>query len=337
MSFDVSNYSPHRISIKTDMGAEARSVKVYKGLTADLACRAGFAKKIQDTRGNDYVINIRSLGKAWARDSVITKSGLSNKIKDTFAEKFFNQAEKDREFLKELNDVLRGDESGFLKLELRQLKNLPPRLNNPIDKSRIYNRIRRALLSDLPSKSEDIQWAKKVNERFPDLEGMGVKEFNKLVKILQQIDPSGNTPIKSDKMSMTVSKALDLGSLNPSLSKLKADIEIAWKPPYAKSIELEDGAVFEKWMKDLGHISNNHIFVGKDGKSVGFTTSKSGDLFGISIENNLGKSNRSDKCKIRFSDMEPNDVVQVINTPEKSVCIINRDDAKITLTYWLFS
>lgn len=201
MDFNVSKgYSSNRISITTKMGAEAKNVKVYKKGTmiANLACKTGVAKKITDSEGHDYVVNLRSLGKAWASSGKIVKSPLSNKVKDEFAKHFFSQIEKDKitsQFIEELEGILQKDEVGLVEHELRRLRELPTKktqLNTIEEKNLLYTRIRGGLLS-FPNKNEDKDWSSKVNQCFPKSAGMSIEKFEELVKTLNKIKIPGNS------------------------------------------------------------------------------------------------------------------------------------------------
>lgn len=171
----------------------------------------------------------------------------------------------------------------------------------------------------------------------------GSIKLGKSIKKMIQNDTRIKTSIQKGNCAISpkIVKEVDLGALNPIISNLKARIEIEWKPGIDNNAKVEDLHIFENFLKDLGHISNSGIYVGKDGKTL-IDTSNRDDMIRINIEHNRDKDNffsyvdkLGNKCMpINFSNVTPNDTVQVENTSEKSVCTIDRSDAKISLTYY---
>jgi hypothetical protein len=203
MGFNISHvsgnhYSPDRVSITTGMGKKVEGVKTYTGLTAKLACWMGFAQIIKDNMNQEHVVNLRSLGKAWAPGSPATKQALTNKAKDVYASLFLNLAEGDRlqtaerrkilpGFIGELNHLFSQAKGGMAQIDLHRLRNLPiqkPHLNTFEERKFLYNRIKDALLTytlrDITSDHDT--WIKKVNLCLPDVSNMNKEYFERLVR-----------------------------------------------------------------------------------------------------------------------------------------------------------
>jgi hypothetical protein len=207
MGFSITppSHYPDRITITTDSGKKAENVKTYTGLTAKLACFMGFAQIIKGNDNKVYVVNLRSLGKAWKDGPPEEKAALTKTVKDEFAKLFFKDvkeypihAEERRQilvnqillgFIGELNDlILQGTETGTtIHRELQRFRAV--KINQPnfmIFEQRIehYNKIRNAIFFH----SNDSEWREKVLKCLPNPKKMNLNQVEEQIKnILDQI------------------------------------------------------------------------------------------------------------------------------------------------------
>lgn len=121
----------------------------------------------------------------------------------------------------------------------------------------------------------------------------------------------------------------------PKLPRLRAKVEVEFTADSSRNNDnvRNEVEVLKHFMQDLGHVNNCAVYIGTDGTFSDHSDATVVEIFG---PNTFSRYPDEADMPVKFSDIgDRKGAVEIVNTTEKSSCIIHRTDARITLTYFL--